>query len=164
MLQKFIRIDMKGHWRGTEHRSSVQGRAGECTCDFWCWCEEECYCNKKCKCGGNWEAGISCYEIGDNIAVALENLREYWTGIASCDIEDFRNFQITIFEGELLPVKGSDWEDLATCERTLYELEAYPIMKAVIEAHERICTYGDPDEDEITEEEYEDFLRGLIAC
>lgn len=143
MLQKFIRIDMKGHWRGTEHRSSVQGLAEEL---------------------GLWEQGISCYQIGDNIAEALENLREYWTDIASCRIEDFKDFQITIFEGELLPEKGSDWEDLATCERTLFELEAYPIMKAVIEAHERICTFGEPDEDEITEEEYEEILSRLIAC
>lgn len=152
-LQKFIRIDEKGHWRGTEHRSSVQGLADMCVCY-----ETECICD-------HWEPGISCYQIGDDIAEALENLREYWEehkGIGLVFIDWYKDLQITIFEGELLPVKGSDWEDLATCERTLFELEAYPIMKAVIEAHEKIRTYGEPDEDEV--EEYKDFLRGLIAC
>ena len=142
---KFIRIDEKGEWRGVEHVSSLNGMGGEC------WCEGGCTC------GDNWEEGISCYKL-DNIAEALENIRAYWVEEVGLSIEDFKTKQITIFEGELLDTVGADWEDLATCDRTLFEFDAYDIMKAVIEKH------SEYNYDEITKEEYEEFLTNLIAA
>lgn len=137
---KFIRIDMKGHWRGEKHKSSVMGLG--------------LYADVE---DVSWEEGISCYRI-DDISHALENLRYYWQEVAMLDAEDFKNMQITIFEGKLLPVWGSDGEDLATCEKTLFELDAYPIMKKLYEAYDRYRWEG-----EITEEEYLEELKRLIV-
>lgn len=125
MKQLFIRIDKKGHWRGRDHVSSIQGQAGECVCF-----EDQCICGAD----ESWESGISCYRFDDsNPADAFRELLEYWTKIASCKrVEDYSDLQITIFSGELTGT-GSDGEDTATCEKTIVEIEAKPVMEKILE-------------------------------
>lgn len=139
MSEKFIRIDMKGSWRGKEHKSAFGDRD-------WTNTEEE---------------GVSCYSF-ENPVQGLEDLYDYWViRVARCEIDDFKNMQITVFEGELLPECGSDGEELATCERTLLETEAYPIMKAIYDAREDCDIDYNPSAEQ--EDQYEEVLRGLIA-
>ncbi|AWC39067.1 hypothetical protein CG475_022300 (plasmid) [Bacillus cytotoxicus] len=78
-MEQFIRLDMKGNWKGKEHCSSFAG------------VEEH----------GIREEGISCYRLKDT-AYALESLREYWVDMVGHTEKDFENMQITIFEGELV--------------------------------------------------------------
>jgi hypothetical protein len=132
-MEKFIRLDTKGQWKGVEHISSMNGMG------------DDTY----------FEAGISCYRLND-IADALENLRQYWTELAM--VTDFSDMQVTIFEGERLDENGSEGEDLATCERTLFEFNAQELMQTVIELHE--LYYYD---DEISEDEYMEKISQLIA-
>ncbi len=109
-MAKFIRLDQKGEWRGSEHRSSMLGLAEE-----WLNC--------------GFENGVSCYELTDQ-AEALDELRKYWTVIATTT--DFTSFQVTIFEGEKTG-EGPDYEDIALPEKTLYEGEAQPLMQKIID-------------------------------
>lgn len=132
----FIRIDKKGHWRGTEHRSSLLGMGDEDDSLF--------------------EDGVSCYLLkgGEDI----ERLRDYWDRIASCrKPEDFTGMQITIFRGILLEKCGSDWEELAICEETIAVLDAVEIMSQVINLHDLYL------DEEINEEEYYDKLFDLVS-
>lgn len=134
-MAKFIRIDMKGHWRGTEHASSLNGMAGEWEND--------------------WEEGISSYSLKDK-AEAIENLREYWMDIAMLTKEsDYNDMQITIFEGEKIG-EGSDYEDIATCENTVSEIEASEFMSKVLDAYEQL------EDEDISEDEYNEILEGLV--
>lgn len=137
-MKKFIRMDMKGHWRGKGHCSSTQGQAGICVCHH-----DPCYCGAE----SSWEAGISCYrlELNDK-ADAFRELFEYWTGIASLhDVEDYEGMQLTVFEGELIG-RGADGEDTALCERTIAELDAEPIASKLLDLFydEKYCG-EDPD-------------------
>ena len=132
----FIRLDLKGHWRGTEHRSSIQGMGDEY---------------------GDWEEGISCYQIEDgDIFEAFSKLKEYWEDVAMLRLADYQRMQVTVFEGDLIMNSdgcrkpGADMEDLATCTRTLLEIDAYPIFKKVDEIEE---TYWDGDIDETERDE-----------
>lgn len=131
---KFIRIDMKGHWRGTEHRSSLPG------------VEEH----------GIWEEGISCYRFEPSQADALKDLLWYWTHIV-CNTkpEDYADLQITVFEGEELGAIGSDWEEIATCTKTIAEIDAQPIMEIILEP------YFQADCGEITEDELDEILNNI---
>lgn len=132
-MTKFIRLDMKGHWRGAEHVSSVQGMGEEF---------------------GLWEKGISCYNLKDQ-GEALANLRNYWFDTAFISEEDLENMQITIFEGEQVETQGSDWEDIAICTRTIKEMDAKEIMLQINALHEdMICG-------EIDEWEYEEKLNEI---
>ena len=133
-MKKFIRLDMKGHWRGREHISSVQGMGEE---------YEELF-----------EKGISCYCLDDQ-PLALDSLREYWFETASVTEKDLENMQVTIFEGYKVGM-GSDWEDLATCERTIAEFDAKDLMMHIQELWE----LKEWDE-EISEEEYEEKLKQI---
>lgn len=138
-MKKFIRLDMKGHWRGAEHKSSMNGLAGE-------WDEETGR--------DSWEEGISCYELDDK-ADALAELVEYWDEVASLhEIEDYKDMQVTIFEGEYIG-EGSDYEDIATCEKTILETDATDIMKPILEAKDEL-EFG-----EIDEEEYHEILEKI---
>lgn len=129
-MQKFIRLDMKGHWRGKEHVSSVG------VSSFVDGHED-------------FEDGISCYRLNDQ-AEALKSLLDYWTDIAMLkSAEDFKDLQITIFEGELVG-EGADYEDLATCERTIAEIDAKPIMEQILEPYFEE-KYGDMEEEELEE-------------
>lgn len=133
-MKTFIRLDMKGQWRGKEHVSSVQGLGDEYVELF--------------------EEGISCYNLDDK-AYALDNLREYWFDTASISESDLENMQVTIFEGRLIG-QGSDWEDLAECERTIAEFEAKGFMMYIQNLWEQ-----KEWEDELTEEEYEEKLNKI---
>ena len=137
-MEKFIRIDVKGEWMGTEHVSSLNGLADE----------------------SQFEEGISCYSLKNKID-ALENLRYYWQEIAMLNLSDYERMQITIFEGEKIG-EGSDWEDLAICQRTVAELNAKPIMQQIYELYEE-REVNELDEDEgITEDEYEQQLANIL--
>jgi len=132
-MAKFIRIDMKGHWRGTAHRSSLAG------------VEEH----------GIWEEGVSCYKM-NNQADALKDLLWYWTHIAgNTRPEDYANLQITIFEGEELDAEGSDGEQMAICTRTIAEIDAQPIMELILEPYFRAGW------EEITEDELDKILNSI---
>ena len=134
-MKKFIRLDRKGEWRGTEHVSSVG------VSSFVSGHEQ-------------FEGGVSCYKLDDQ-AEALNDLREYWFETASITESDLENMQITIFEGELLDRWGSDGEDLAICKRTLKEIDAKEIMIKVNEL------YWDMECGDITEAEYEKELNKI---
>lgn len=137
-MEKFIRLDEKGEWRGKEHRSSVCG-AGEMY--------EELF-----------EEGISCYSLND-AGEAIEKLRNYWVEHASLrSVNDYENMQVTIFEGERLHnTIGADWEDQATCEKTICEIDAKPFMGKVLELFD--LHYF---EEELTETEYHNELEKLV--
>ena len=140
-MAKFIRLDMKGNWKGTEHISSMQGQAGECVCY-----EEPCVCGSE----ESWESGISCFEL-DDIGHAIEELRSYWMDIAMLDEDDYKDMQVTVFEGEKID-KGSDEEDAAICERTILETDAYEFMKKVYDTYEEHAgLYEIENEDEYYE-------------
>lgn len=128
----FIRIDIKGTWRGSEHRS-----------------------------GGAWDFdnenphdGASCYRIGNGEGV--EKLRRYWTEYAMLNrLEDYTDKHVTIFEG-IETGTGPDWEEIAVCKKTLAEVDAVEFMKKVFEAEERAF------EEEIDEDEYHAELLKIV--
>jgi len=134
-MKKFIRLDTVGEWRGTEHVSSVG------VSSFVSGHEQ-------------FEEGVSCYELDDR-AEALKDLREYWFETAGITESDLEDMQITIFEGELLDIWGSDGEDLAICTKTIKEIEAKEVMMKVDEL------YWDMEYGDITEEEYESEIKKI---
>lgn len=140
---KFIRIDTKGEWLGQKHRSSIAGLGKFADVE-----------------DVTWEEGISCYSL-ENQAEGIENLREYWFEYLGNRLSDFEDMQVTIFEGQLvrdvngMAKWGADGEDLATCEKTLAEIDAVEFMKKICEAYDKLIM------EEITEEEYEKFLNEL---
>lgn len=147
-LKKFIRLDVKGEWRGTEHRSMRLGIG------------DDCFCVGECTCSGEgWESGISCYQLESNHdGLAIEQLRYYWMEVAMFRIEDYNDIQVTIFEGEKLHGEGADHEDMAKCIKTILEVDAQPFMKKVMEIYDQY-NY----EEELTEENYIEELGNVIA-
>jgi len=142
----FIRLDQRGHWRGTEHRSSAATYDGTYDEEL---DDENVY--------GYLEHGISCYRIDDGIVEGLEELFEYWTGIAMWrDLKDYKDFQVTIFEGEKLSHWGTDGEDMATCSRTVAELDAVEFFKVLFETKDALKNH------KITYSKYRKILEGLI--
>lgn len=142
---RFIRLDMKGQWKGTEHRSSIAGSI---------------FSTEKTI----WEDGISCYNLNDKVD-AIENLYYYWTRIAMATLDDFKNMQVTIFEGYKLDTWGADGEDLAICTETIKEIDAYEFMRKVYEAKDKLEGLYENENgeyEEITEEEYREILESLI--
>lgn len=142
---RFIRLDMKGTWRGKEHRSCIAGSV---------FSTEETI----------WEDGISCYSLEDKVE-AIENLHWYWTRIAMATLEDFKDMNVTIFEGYKLDTWGADGEDLANCIETIKEIDAYEFMRKVYEAKDKLEGLYENENgeyEEITEEEYREILESLI--
>lgn len=142
---EFIRLDMKGHWKGIEHKSRFVVYEYE---------EDERYL----------EEGISCYSL-ENKEEALENLYRYWMDVASLSSSDMQDMQITIFEGEKIG-EGSDCEDLATCNKTLKEIDAVEeVFDIIYDAKEKLqgLFYNEELEDyeEITREEYSEILNSI---
>jgi|SRR5699024_1089600 len=127
-MTKFIRLDIKGEWMGTKHKSSMQGLG------------EETY----------FEDGVSCYDL-ERKGMALESLFEYWNDVAMLSVDDYADMQITIFEGDKLDSQGSDWEDMAICTKTLVEMDAIDVMKRVSELYE-MHELDEIDYDEFIEE------------
>ncbi len=135
-MEKFIRIDVIGEWRGVEHRSSLNGLADESA----------------------FENGVSCYSLR-RPAMAIENLRSYWVDNCNKDVaSDYEGLQVTIFEGEKLEGVGADWEDIAGCNKTTAELDAVVFMSKVLDAHEQM------EDGDISEDEYEEILEGLVEA
>jgi hypothetical protein len=159
-MEKFIRLDVIGQWRGSEH-NSMFGQAEETITEYDYEYDfetgENILVSKEIPAGA-WEKGISCYELKD-IAYAIEKLREYWMGIACfTNVSDYEDMQVTIFEGERVydgfqKAYGADYEDLAECTNTLYELDAVDFMSKVFAACEKF------EDDEITEDEYYNTLE-----
>lgn len=134
---KLIRIDQKGHWRGEEHKSSVMGMG------YYEDVEDVA-----------WEDGISCFKIEEG--EGIEELRAYWVdNNGNTNADDYDGLQVTIFEGEIIGT-GADMEDIAECEKTIAELDAVEFMEKVLDLHEQF------EDDEITEEEYNASLIGLL--
>lgn len=132
MKTLFIRIDVKGKWKGSEHRST----------GAWDFDREDEH------------NGVSCYRVDRGWGV--EQLRKYWTEYNMLrKIEEYTDKQVTIFEGTLTG-DGPDFEDIAICEKTLAEVDAAEFMKKVFEVEEEF-TYGD-----INENEYHEKLNELV--
>ncbi|MFB5269325.1 hypothetical protein ACE41H_21420 [Paenibacillus enshidis] len=133
-MDKFIRFDEVGHWRGAGHRSSFQGD------------------------GERMEAGISCYKIWPGQeAEAIENLCDHWMENNSRRTPgDYEGLQVTIFKGEKLPGMGADWEDVAECTSTVAELNAVEFMTTFLGTQERLEDGG------ISIEEYKKIITNLI--
>jgi len=129
-MATFIRIDVKGQWKDKKHISSSTA--------------------------GVVHEGASCYSLED-IVDGIERLWKYWTEYASTyyDPNEFKNKQITIFEGEKVG-DGPDGEDLAVSTRTVREIDALQFMNKLydlIDQHEF---------EEITTEEYKAELEKLV--
>lgn len=131
-MQKFIRIDTKGHWKGNEHCSTVAMEP-----DYW---GEET----------EWEQGISCYSFAFGQADALEELRKYWLEYVDSRLETYEDMQVTIFEGEELDVDGACGESMAVCYKTLKEFDAKPFLEKIDKIHKPFW-YEEIDEDEYME-------------
>lgn len=129
-MKRFIRLDMEGHWKGNEHCSTF-------AMDPEYWGEET-----------DWENGISCYALTKDPAGALENLRYYWEHIAQMrgNYTEPTTMLVTVFEGDLLETNGSDFEEMATCEKTISQFLAQEFMNEIIGAYNRY-EYGDDEND-----------------
>lgn len=138
-MSKFIRIDKKGTWRGTEHQSRTA---------CYEWSEDE----------RQLEDGISCYNLNEE---GIKDLFNYINNNMSLSEEDLKNSQITIFEGEWNG-NGSDGEELAWCKETVAELEANEWWEAINEATEKLEGFFENEdgeyEDEISEEEFNELI------
>jgi len=140
---KFIRLDVKGTWKGTKHISSMANT------------EES-------------ENGISCYslhnETDENILNAVKDLFQYWTNIAS--MSDFSDFQLTIFKGEKMDWVGYDMEDIASCTKTIKEVDAEPFMQKLFDIDDmKDGLYEDENGDyldEISEDEADKMIVDLF--
>lgn len=129
-MQKFIRIDIKGEWKDKKHISgSTAGAVHE---------------------------GASCYSLED-IVDGIERFWKYWTEYASTyyDPNEFKNKQITIFEGEKVG-EGPDGEDIAISKRTTKEIDAVPFMNKLSEL---IDCY---EFEEISDDKYKAELEKLV--
>ncbi len=116
MIQvKAVRFDDKGHWRDQAHRSSMQGL------------------------GESWEKGVSCY-IEDGTGKGLLQLYEYAVQYRGVQMpSDVQGQQMTVFAGEYHGAQegtGSDGEDLVYCTRTLAQIDAVEVMRALMAAME----------------------------
>lgn len=143
---QFIRLDIKGTWKCKEHRSCF---AGSSLVDA----DENII----------WEKGISCYNL-ENTLDAIESLYIYWSDIAMLSLDDYKNMQVTIFEGEKLDSFGSDGEDMAICTQTVKTLEAYDFISKIEKYKEMLENFeeGYEDEPQMTKEEYEYAIVNII--
>lgn len=131
-------MDMKGHWRDANHISRIANIE-------------------------TLEEGISCYSLDDKLE-AIENLYRYWIEVASATEEDFKNMQVTIFEGEKLDKWGSDGEDLAICTKTIKIIEAIDFINKLESAKAKLEAYEEEweDDEQITKEQYDEILINLL--
>lgn len=134
MNNVFIRIDLKGEWKGSEHRS---------TAGYDDFREDE-------------HAGASCFKVDDGHGI--EKLRQYWTeNNLLTKIKDYEDKQVTVFEGEKVG-EGPDWEDLAICTRTIAEIDAAPFMTEVFDLYDRYYI-----DEEFSKDEYYEKLMQLLS-
>jgi len=150
---KFIRIDKMGTWKGNNHISSFATYDGTYDNNL---DNENTY--------GYMENGISCYRVDNNINEGIEDLYNYWNNVAMwCTAEEYKSFQVTIFEGEKVGI-GSDYEDIATCNKTLKEINAYDFMSKLFTYKEQFEAFQEEwdDEEQLTQEQYDVALKKLI--
>lgn len=131
MSDKFIRLDIKGQWRGVEHQSR-----------FVAWFETED--------NRDLEDGISCYYAN---VEGIKDLWHYANKRMSLDEKDFKNMQLTIFEGNWSG-KGSDDEELAWCTKTIAEKDAY-------EWYKKMCIAYEKHEGDFFNEDLDDYENGI---
>lgn len=120
-VQRFIRIDNVGQWKGTEHKS------------FLSMVDDEAF-----------EGGISCYIMKEG---CIKELYNYWKfEVWNTESKDR---QITIFEGNEVGT-GSSYENLATCTQTIMQLPASMLFDNLefFESVEDGFEYYDNDEEE----------------
>lgn len=134
-MERFIRLDKKGTWKGVEHRSHFVAYEYE---------EDEKYL----------ENGVSCYKASIE---GIEDLYRYANVNMSLSYEDLKEMQLTVFEGEYSGT-GSDGEEIALCKFTVKEIEAYNWYKSIEKAKEM----ADIDEDgEYYDSKKDDYFKGL---
>lgn len=120
-MEIFIRLDIVGHWRGKEHKSSFQG-----------WGDEvESF--QEMGADIYFEDGISCYMLDPD---GMAELYNYWMNIASMDEDDANRMQVTVFGGEFNGF-GSDNEYVASCERTIAEFPSILLFEKWKELEKR---------------------------
>lgn len=131
-MNKFIRIDRKGHWRDTEHRSRIANTGDDFDCEL------------------ILEAGISCFEAN---VEGIESLYDYCMNYMSLEVTDYPNFQLTIFEGEKVGY-GTDGEDIARCIKTLDVKELEPFIDAIYDLKDAV-EYDDMEREEFEKKSLE---------
>lgn len=143
-MEMFIRLDKKGTWKGTEHRSHFVAYEYE---------EDERFL----------EDGVSCYYAN---VEGIENLFEYSKINMSLSHDDYQEMQLTVFEGTHNGT-GSDGEELAWCTKTIKEIDSYEWIISIEKAKEMADIdedgeYYDKDKDEyfkgLTQDEYEEVI------
>ena len=144
-MEKYIRLDVKGTWKGNEHQSRSAA---------WYYDEDDKYL----------ENGVSCYKLD------VDGFKDLW--VYATDHMSIRNekeaerFQITVFNGEHSG-KGSDGEELAWCKETITETDFLPIFKKLCILDIRQEGYYNEEiddyEDELTDEEYDKEIEKIIA-
>ena len=144
-MEKYIRLDVKGTWKGNEHQSRFAA---------WYYDEDDKYL----------ENGVSCYKFDID---GFKDLWEYATDHMSIRNEkEAERFQITVFKGEHSG-KGSDGEELAWCKETITETDFLPIFKKLCILDMRQEGYYNEElddyEDELTDEEYDEEIGKIIA-
>ena len=137
-MERYIRLDVKGTWRGIEHRSHFAA---------YDYTEDE----------RDLEHGVSCYKAD---ADGVKSLYDYARNHMS--ITTGEGMQLTVFEGQHSGI-GSDYEELAWCTKTISETDAEIWFDKMYEAEEKLNGdyYNeelDDYEDEISEEEYEELI------
>lgn len=108
-MKTFIRFDVKGTFRGSEHVSTFADESFE-------------------------EVGISCYEFD---AEGVQKLMCYWTHQMCARREDFAEMNLTVFAGEKIG-DGTDFEDCATCSAVLAEIDGAEWFDAFDELQNRV--------------------------
>ena len=161
-MDKFIRLDEIGTWKGENHISSFTGYDGSYN-------EELDAENENLY--GYLENGISCYSLDteslEDITLAIENLYSYWViDIARFqDAIDYENMQVTIFEGNKINAYGHDGEDLAICTATLKKIDAVEFMTKLFQAKEQFEAFENEYDwlVQITKDQYNQILLDLIS-
>lgn len=134
-MQRYIRLDVKGTWKGNEHQSRFAS---------WYYEEDDKYL----------ENGVSCYRLDVD---GFKDLMNYSVNNMSITTnEDIDRMQVTVFEGEWSG-KGSDGEELAWCKKTISETEYRKISDKYDELVEAL------EDEEITNDEFDNRIKKIIA-
>lgn len=134
-MNKFIRLDIKGTWKGVDHQSRTSG---------WFYEEDDMFL----------EDGVSCYYAN---VEGVRDLYDYSQENMSLSYDDYKNMNVTIFEGEYSG-KGADGEELAWCTRTVKQIEAFEWVQKV----EKAIEMSDIDDDgEYYDSKKNDYFKGL---
>ena len=134
-MEKYIRLDVKGTWKGNEHQSRSAA---------WYYDEDDKYL----------ENGVSCYKLDVD---GFKDLMNYSINNMSITTnEDIDKMQVTVFEGEWSG-KGSDGEELAWCKKTILETDYRNISDKYDELVELL------EDEEITNDKFDNEIEKIIA-